>query len=541
MPLDTLENVNILDDLDFDFKDLNPYQVMNLTRSEKIDLILCLEEKDLRDLCRRFYRMFPDVGMVWREEPIPARAGYVKHLAFFESGLHFRERCLLAANRIGKSEAGAYEVTCHLTGEYPEWWTGKRLTKIKIRAWAAGKTNETTRDIIQAKLLGPVTWINGKKTVAGTGMIPKELIGAITWKQGVADMVDTVKIKNTRSQAWSILGFKAYAQGRGSFEGTEQDIIWLDEEPPQDVYGECLIRTATTKGLIFITFTPLEGMSDVVLSFLPAEYRPDDDLLLPEDRIRKPFMVGVTEISESKCMVQASWDDAPHLDETTKRELLASTPPYLRDARSKGEPSLGAGAIYPIPESEITVNPFMIPAFWPKAYALDVGWNRTAAVWGALDNTCDTIYVFTEHYRGAAEPSVHADAIKARGKWMNGAIDPASNGRSQIDGQQLMQMYRDLGLNVFNAENSIEAGIYEVWQRLSTNRLKIFSTCHSLFYEYRLYRRDPNGKIIKTNDHIMDALRYLVMSIRDISQVEPVGKLIGDGSVNGISDSQAGY
>lgn len=537
--LEDLPRANILDDLKFDLDLLNPYKFMSLSRGEKVDLILCLEEKDTRDLCRRFYRMFPDTGILWREEPIPARSGYVKHLAFFEAGLHFRERCLLAANRIGKSEAGAYEITCHLTGEYPHWWEGKVITKTKIRAWAAGKTNETTRDIIQMKLLGQVVWIDGKKTVSGMGMIPKELIGSITWKQGVADMVDTVKIKNTRSQAWSTLGFKAYAQGRGSFEGTEQDVIWLDEEPPEDVYGECLIRTATTKGIIFITFTPLEGMSKVVVSFLPAEYRPNEDAVVI--RNPKPFIVGVTEITESKCMVQASWDDAPHLDETTKRELLAATPPYLRDARSKGEPSLGSGAIYPIPQTEISVPPFQIPIYWPKAFAMDVGWNRTAALWGALDNSCDTIYVYTEHYRGKAEPSIHADAIKARGSWINGAIDPASNGRSQIDGQQLIQMYRDLGLNIFNAENSIESGIYEVWQRLSTGRLKIFTTCHNFFAEYRLYRRDPNGKIIKENDHLMDTLRYLVMSIRKIAQVEPVANNMRNDAVSGISDISAGY
>ncbi len=79
------------------------------------------------------------------------------------------------------------------------------------------------------------------------------------------------------SGGWSVLGLKAYNQGRGSFEGTAQHVIWLDEEPPMDVYGECLIRTATTDGIVMLTFTPLAGMSEVVLGFLPAEMRPQDD------------------------------------------------------------------------------------------------------------------------------------------------------------------------------------------------------------------------------------------------------------------------
>src|SRR5215467_13831811 len=85
----------------------------------------------------------------------------------------------------------------------------------------------------------------------------------------------------------------------------------------------------------------------------------------------------------SKFVVMAGWDDVPHLDEQTKQDLYASIPPYQRDARSKGIPQLGSGAIYPVPESEIVCKPFEIPRYWPRAYALDVGWNRTAAIWGA--------------------------------------------------------------------------------------------------------------------------------------------------------------
>lgn len=171
------------------------------------------------------------------------------------------------------TESGAYECALHLTGQYPTWWDGRRFDK-PVRLWAAGKTNETTRDIIQDKLLGSVAFASSRKTFSGTGMIPGDTIGGVTWKQGVADLADTIKIKH-KSGGWSTLGLKSYQQGRGSFEGTAQQVIWLDEEPPVDVYGECLIRTATTRGLVMLTFTPLEGLSDTVMSFLPTEYRID--------------------------------------------------------------------------------------------------------------------------------------------------------------------------------------------------------------------------------------------------------------------------
>ena len=126
-------------------------------------------------------------------------------------------------------------------------------------------------------LLGDIAFEGQRKMIDGSGLIPRELIdrsnGGVTWKQGVADLVDTIRIKHVTG-GWSRLALKSYQQGRGSYEGTALDVIWDDEEPPMDVYGEQLIRTATTNGIIMLTFTPLEGMSEVVLQFLPASMRP---------------------------------------------------------------------------------------------------------------------------------------------------------------------------------------------------------------------------------------------------------------------------
>lgn len=246
----------------------------NALAPAKLAQIVEIVEKIQRDIARRrIDTYYPETGPLRREL-------YPKHTAYFAAGLHHRERLFLAANRVGKSEGvGAYEATLHLTGQYPKWWTGRRFAK-PVHGWCAGKTNETTRDIVQTKLLGPTRMgtggDEGRKTFEGTGMIPGETIGAVTWKQGLADLADTIKIKH-KAGGWSILGLKSYQQGRGSFEGTEQDFIWLDEEPPLDVYAECLIRTMTTDGLILLTFTPLEGMSDVVMNFLEEGQMPNSD------------------------------------------------------------------------------------------------------------------------------------------------------------------------------------------------------------------------------------------------------------------------
>ncbi len=227
------------------------------------------------------------------------------------------------------------------------------------------------------------------------------------------------------------------------------------------------------------------------------------------------------EVTPSKYRTDCGWEDVPHLTEEAKRELLASTPEYLRDARTKGIPSLGSGAIYPVPESEFKVDPFPIPSYWTRAYGLDVGWNRTACIWSARDTEIDCVYLYTEHYRGKAEPSIHATAIKARGEWIPGVIDPAARGRGQKDGEQLLVVYTDLGLKLTGAVNAVDAGCYDVWERLSTGRLKVFSVCLNWFAEYRLYRRNEDGDIVKEFDHLMDATRYLIISGLQVACVVP--------------------
>ena len=444
----------------------------------RMELALALTEKERRARERKILSYYPEAGPLRREL-------YPKHLSFFEAGTRYRERMMMAANRVGKTEGvGGYEVVMHLTGRYPDWWAGRRFDH-SIKAWAAGDTSKTVRDILQEKLLGPVGQF-------GTGLIPKEDIIRTSSKPGVADAVEIIYVRHV-SGGESKIVLKSYDQKRESFQGSEQDLIWLDEEPPLGIYTECLLRTMTTNGLIMLTFTPLMGMSETVMAFMPSgEIAERDD--------------------GTKFVVMATWDDVPHLDAKTKEELWNSIPPFQRDARAKGVPQLGAGAIYPIPESDIVIPDFEIPDHWKRAYGMDVGWNRTAAIWGAIDPETDILYLFSEHYRGQAEPIIHAEGIKSRGDWIPGVIDPASRGRSQDDGMQLFGKYKGLGLDLTIAKNSVETGLYDVWQRMSFGKLKVFKSLGNWLQEFRLYRRDDKGRVVKDNDHLMDATRYLVVS-----------------------------
>lgn len=462
---------------------------MALTAREELEYIALLEEEEHYQSGRKLWTYFPETGPLRRE-------CYPKHMEFFRAGTQANERLFLAANRVGKTEStGLYEMTCHMTGVYPDWWEGRRLSRPN-NWWAAGKTAKTTRDILQAKLLG--SWND-----FGTGVLPRERLLRTSPKQGIPEAIEIVRIQHVPTGGICTLVFKSYDQGPDAFEGTEQDGILLDEEPPVEIYTPCLMRTMTTNGMILLTFTPWRGMTETVAQFLP-----DGELPIGPQ-------IG------NQYVVNAGWDDAPHLTTEMKTAMLLRIPAFQRDARSKGLPQLGAGLIYPLAEDDYLVDDFEIPKHWLRAYGMDVGWAWTANVWGVYNPDNETTYLYHEYKRGEAEPSIHAEAIRAPGEWIHGVIDTSANGRNPEDGGRLIDSYRGRGLKLTNADKSVSTGLYECWDRLSTGRLKIFRSLTQTRREIKNYARDEKGRVIKINDHLMDAMRYLIMSGRPVAKAVP--------------------
>ncbi|MDH5510301.1 MAG: terminase large subunit [Nitrospinota bacterium] len=444
-----------------------------LERGKVTELVELLEEKE-----RRLRQ-----NMIARFTPYPWQREH------FSKGSSFDQRLLMAGNRTGKTFIGAVEMSYHLTGRYPDNWTG-RVFDHPILAWAGSDTAETTRDGVQKALFGEP----GNIAELGTGTIPKKYICYISKRPGGVDGAISFALIRHVSGQFSKVQFKSYDQGRARWQVAGVDYMWLDEEPDEDIYGEAVTRTMDKGGALVLTFTPLRGISSVVKQFV----NPSRDAI-------------------GQAVTQATWDDAPHLTDHMKKSLWGTIPPHQREARSKGIPSLGSGQIYPVAEEVFVIDPIKIPEHWPRIFGLDVGWNRTAAVWGAWDRDADIVYLFSEHYLGEAQPPIHASAVKARGAWIPGMIDPAARGRSQVDGKRLLQLYRDEGLKLTPADNSVEAGIYAVWTRLSTGRLKVFNTLASWLKEFRMYHRDEKGRVSKADDHLMDATRYLVMGLGSAS------------------------
>lgn len=233
-------------------------------------------------------------------------------------------------------------------------------------------------------------------------------------------------------------------------------------------------------------------------------------------------------VKHHRAAIAIGWDSIPWLTEESKSEILASTPPHLRDTVSKGVPSIGFGAVYPIPLDSVLVkfeDLQPIPTYWRRCYGLDVGARCTAAVFIAHDPDNDVVYVTGEHYVKDQPHEVHAAAIrKVAGDWMPGMIDPSSQQGSQTDQKKLIIEYRRQGLRVWPADNSVAKGIQEVYSRLAAGKLKFYPNVPNLQTEYLLYRYDDNNanpKPVKMEDHALDALRYAIMGLNR-AQVPPV-------------------
>jgi len=187
-------------------------------------------------------------------KPVP------KQMEFHEGGVS-RERLFKAGNQLGKTVAGGFEMTAHLTGKYPSWWIGRRFAG-PIRAWAGSCGFEATRDGVQRVLLGEPkvrdSW--------GKGMIPKADIIKWTLRRGVPDAIDSITVRHI-SGGVSTLGFKSYTQGREKWQAETLDLVWFDEEPPLNIYFEGLTRTNATYGCVYTTLTPLKGMTPFLMLF----------------------------------------------------------------------------------------------------------------------------------------------------------------------------------------------------------------------------------------------------------------------------------
>jgi phage terminase large subunit-like protein len=336
----------------------------------------------------------------------------------------------------------------------------------------------------------------GRPGQHGTGAIPKDAIGELVSARGVADLLDTIRVRHI-SGNWSSIGLKSYLAGREKFQGETLDFVWFDEEPPADIYLEGLTRTNIGGNPVFMTFTPLLGVSEVVRRFLMDK-------------------------SPDRHVTQMVIEDVDHYTPEEREQIIASYPPHEVEARTKGIPVLGSGRIFPVAEYLISIKQREFPAHWPRIGGMDFGWDHPfAAVELYWDRDNDCVYVSRCYRAKETTPINHAAALRPWGKDLLWAW-PRDGRRETLEGAgiSLAKQYTDQGLNMLHEHAqfedgsvSVEAGLMDMLGRMQSGRFKVFDHLNDWWEEFRLYHR-KDGKVVKEGDDLMAATRYAVMSLR---------------------------
>lgn len=468
------------------------------------DELRLAKERQLVELLRRLSEL-QRFDLLGEYRPGGALPPTLKQLAFHAMGREKRFRMLSAANQSGKTLSCAMEVSMHLTGRYPDWWEG-RVFDTEQLWWVGGVTSESTRDNPQRLLLGlNRDW--------GTGAIPKEvLIGRPLLKRGVPEAVDSFQVRHAVGgdvHRVSTVWFKSYDQDREKWQGATLHGVWMDEEPPFDIYDEAKTRLNYHRGIMPITFTPLLGMTEVCQLF----YDPKSD---DEERHQRGLVI-------------MDLNDATFYDPERRAEIEASYPPHVRRARVRGLPAVGEGLIYEFTEEEITVEPFRIPDYYRRIVGLDFGIDHpTAAVFLAYNPDTDTAYIYDTYRHTDSRVLVHARGLVARGAgiipvaWPHDGLRRLPQ-RDAGDAVPMKELYREEGVRMlpFSARydpdkggpQALEPIIAETAERLASGRLKVFSTERKWLEEKNSYHR-KDGKPVAYRDDLLSATHYAVMMLR---------------------------
>lgn len=462
-----------------------------MSRADLEELALLLEEQAARQAANRYRTVFAEL-YGWQTEFIGATAAH-------------SQCCLIAANRIGKTYLGTYMDAIHALGEYPDDWEGHRFDHAPL-IWCLGYSGEKTRDLLQTPLVG-------RKNGDGFdgGLIPADRIASYESMTGTTNAVRTLLVKH-KSGEISKIQFWSYSQGQHALMGDAVDWFHIDEEPRDAaIFPQVLVRTASgdrgAGGRGILTFTPENGRTDLVIQFMDNP-------------------------SRAQYCMQKGWDDAPHLNDKVKADLLASFPAHQREMRTKGVPMLGHGRIYDIAEEEVTCAPFAIPAHFRVIDGMDFGFDHPQAQVQLVHDTENDMFYLTKAWKKEKLSPANAwGAVKAWAAGVPTAWPLDGLQTEKGSGKQQKAYYVEAGFKLLpnhatwpDGSNGVEAGLYEIRDLMAQGRFKVFAGLRDFFDEFLQYHRDDKGHIVKARDDVLDAVRYAYMMRRFAVPMGDVGK-----------------
>nr|WP_122012377.1 terminase family protein [Maliibacterium massiliense] len=420
-----------------------------------------------------------------------------KQLTFHRCGK--RNRWVFGGNRSGKTECGAVEAIWFARGIHPY----RRIARA-THGWVVSLTHEVQRDVAQRKVMD---------------YLPPEWIAQVVMRQGkkgdpsggVIDYIEVYSACGGKSR----IGFKSCDQGRGKFQGASLDYVWFDEEPPEDIYKECLMRVLDRQGDIWGTMTPLLGLTWVhELVYLNVHDDPE------------------------MWHIRMQWDDNPFLPEAEKQRMARALSKRELESRALGHFMAGSGLVYPEFDEDIhVIEPFDVPDAWKDRISIDPGLvNPLACHFYACDGD-GNVYVVAEHYQSGWTVERHARAIDAIARqlhWprdsqrrLRALFDPAVHQRTLAGERSAAELFADHGISaVMPQRRDRWSGIQRVREYLALRpatdhlrwprgrpRLFVCSNCPQMIQEFKKYRfAEGQEGPRKVDDHAMDDLRYYIMS-----------------------------
>ena len=424
-----------------------------------------------------------------------------KQLMFHKSNA--RTRFVFGGNRSGKTECGAVEAVYLLRGNHPY-----KPNRPNICGWAVSLSSQVSRDVAQKKILE---------------YLPKRYIADVVMSSGSKDnysegVIDYMLIKNVFG-GLSRLGFRSCDQGREKFQGTSLDFVWIDEEPPKDIYDECRMRLLDKKGDIWVTMTPLKGLN-WVYDLIYKNQKNDPELW----------------------HIHMEWADNPFLETQEIQRMTKLLDSDELDSRRYGKFSGLGGLIYKEFDTAVhIIEPFCVPQEWYDNISIDPGLNNPlSAHWYAVDYD-GNVYVLAEHYMAGKDVKYHADRIKQISSSLNWLRDKSGHISALIDSsaaaktlagtKSVSELFYDEGINVNHKVNKdVFSGISRVKYYLKGEngkpRLYIFSHCINMIKEFMSYRWDAGDMPKKEQDHALDELRYYIMSRPEPPEIKTIKSII---------------
>jgi hypothetical protein len=253
-------------------------------------------------------------------------------------------------------------------------------------------------------------------------------------------------------------------------------------------------------GHILYTMTPELGSTQLVTQFM-------------EHRKSSQHLVG-----------PVAWSECPHLTPEVQESILQGVPEDEQEMRAKGVPYFGSGLIYPVPEKRIIHEPFTIdeaPNYFRFLRAIDLGVDHpTAIVWLAYDPEIDCIYLMRDYSQTGESAAYHAAVANSYMAWSPIVFPPDVDTTEKGSGKTTRYWYEKAGIDsalTLDFENpdgskKVMPGIIELQDRMKTEKFKVLRGCDNFLREKRAYHK-KDGKIVKTNDDVMDALRYGAMML----------------------------